>query len=90
MTGILRTATGWECLLCRVPWDGSVVSEVRLPAALERQIAAGCCSRRRAFEAFLRMNDLADAMAAKEITFKQGIELVALDALAAAGRARAQ
>jgi hypothetical protein len=57
---------------------------------LEQQIAAGCCTRRQAFEAFLRMDDLADATAAQEITVEQGAELVELDALAVIGKARPQ
>jgi hypothetical protein len=90
MTSIVRTEDGWECLTCELPWDGSEVNAEQLPAVLERQIAAGCCTRRQAFEAFLRMDDLAEAAAHEEITVAQGAELVELDALAVIGKARPQ
>lgn len=90
MTGLIRTESGWECLTCDLPWDGSGVSENQLPAVLEEQIAAGYCSRRQAFEAFLRMDDLAEAAAEGEITYEQGQELVELDAEALIGKARPQ
>lgn len=78
------------CLECEVPWDGSEVSEDHLPAELEQQIAAGYCTRQQAFEAFLRMDDLAEAAAHEEITVEQGAELVTLDGLAVIGKARPQ
>jgi len=81
---------GWECLLCREPWDGSEVSADRLPAELEQQIAGGYCTRQQAFEAFLRMDDLAEAAADEEITVEQGAELVVQDALKVIGKARPQ
>src|SRR3989304_5740827 len=80
LTGLLRMEAGWECITCGVPWDGSEVSADHLPAALERQIAQGWVSRQEAFQAFLRMDDLAQAAADGDITFEQGDQLVALSA----------
>jgi hypothetical protein len=73
-----------------VPWDGSEVSADRLPAILEQQIVNGYCTRQQAFEAFLRMDELAEAAAHEEITVEQGAELVELDAHAVIGKARPQ
>lgn len=90
-TGLARTKTGWECRRCgRLPWDGSEVSEDQLPAVLEQLIARGLCTRRQAFEGFLRIADLAQAAVDREITDEQALAIVDLNSLALIGKARPQ
>jgi hypothetical protein len=92
LTGLIRarTGSGWECINCRLPWDGSEVCRDKLPELLEAAIALGDCTRDEAFEGFLRMDDLAEAAAHEEITEEQGAELVVLDALRVSGKRRAE
>lgn len=82
--------TGWECQACKIPWDGSYVDRNQLPELLEQGIAAGVLTRERAFESFLRLDELAEFAAKGEITFGQGAELVAVDAYGVIGKARPQ
>lgn len=90
MTTIGWTGTEHVCSSCGAPWDGSEVTPSKLPRLLEEAIAAGDCTREDAYAAFLRLDDLANATVAGDITQEQGSELAMADALALRRKRRPQ